>query len=260
MAAPTHVNSDDSSTYELDQSDHAWIFDEGHLFSGTPYSIHQASTFSNDTITVNARVLSTSGGAGIYFQGSDSSVVVSGLGVVSGGFGIYLKGAGMAVENDGAVIAQGFSSAIQVTGANAHIVNNGSLIGVGGISMDSDDGIVENNGHIFGSAAGMHLTGNNLSATLGVDSVITAETTGVWVENFAGEKSTVTNNGLIGMAEHQAFAGAAGMTFSSIMALSAAMSVSATAMTSSTTWMENFPARLTEGPGTTPISSIPPRP
>lgn len=207
MAKPTHVNSD-SNAYELDQSNHAWIFDESHLFSGN-YAIHQASMLSDDTITINARVVSsTSLGAGVIFEGSNSKIVVSDLGFVSGNTGIRSIGGGTTVENNGTVIAQ--AAAIDIEAENGHVVNNGSLAGVAGIFMNSDDGVVENNGHIYADMVGLDLVGNNLSATLGKESVVTAVSAGITVESVTGDKSKVTNSGLVATAGHDAFVGADG--------------------------------------------------
>jgi len=207
MAKATRVNSDQSNSYELDQSNHTWIFGEGYYLDGADYPIHQASTFSNDTIIVNARVyVSTNNSIGISFEGSNSKITVSELGQVTGDSGMVANGGGMNIENDGTVVALAVGAGISVTGANAHIVNNGSVTGFAGMFMDSDDGVFVNNGHVYGFFVGLDFSGNNLSITLGKDSVVTSTTTGVAVASNSGETSKVTNSGLIGMAGQAAFA------------------------------------------------------
>jgi Ca2+-binding RTX toxin-like protein len=207
MPGKTVVNAGQNTQYELDRSDHTWVFSEGLLFDGEDYSIHQASNLTNDKILINARVDSAANsGAGVFFEGSHSTISVSALGSVYGDSGIIAQGDDLTVNNDGLVSAAGFSAAITVqAGANAHVVNNGELYGAGGLYIDSVDAVIVNNGSIHGYVAGIDLIGDKSTITLGKTSVVTALIDGILIENLAGDKATVVNNGLIGMGSGTAF-------------------------------------------------------
>jgi len=211
MAKKTIVNTDQTDPYELDKSNHTWVFSEGHQFNGQDNSIHQASTFTNDTVIINGRVYSgAASGSGIFFQGTDSKIIVSKTGSVTGALGIDAEGDNMLVTNNGIVTSNSFTPAIYMSGANAHAVNNGHLFGVGGIEMASEGGVVDNNGTINAYLTGIQFDSGGAIANLGKNSVITALSEGIDVASSIGQKTTVTNNGLIATADVTAFGGADG--------------------------------------------------
>lgn len=200
MAKTTVVNTDDSNTYELGNSNHTWIFGESHVFSGEDNSIHQAANLTNDTIIINGRVNSgAAAGAGVLFEGGDSKITVGEGGSVTGDTGISATGANALVTNNGIVTANGFASAISMGGANAHAVNNGELFGLVGIDMNSKDGVIDNNGSIRALFSGIFLDIGGETVNLGKTSVIAADNEGINLTSSTGEKTKITNDGLIAM-------------------------------------------------------------
>lgn len=209
MSKTNVFDANSSTTTEIDQSNESWLFVEHFLFStSTGNVIHQGSTFSQDTISVDGTVYTSAVNAtGVLLEGTNSTLTIGASGSIQAYTGISAAGADLTVQNDGIVLATGFSAAIAATGANAHIINNGTLYGLAGILAQADKVSVENNGTIHSSLTAIVLDSDGGKIVLGEDSILTASTTAISVTTALGQKSTVINNGLIAMKEGTAYAG-----------------------------------------------------
>jgi len=208
------VGTNQTSTYEISASVTSYIFAEGRTFyDDTAAAIHQAGTFHDNTILINGSV-SSAGGFGtsaVDIEGSGTTVLLDEAGSITGAGGIYLTGTDQTFKNFGLVLALGLGSAVYAEGEGAHVVNHNMIRGAFGIAMTATSGgLIENDGVIQGSINAIVANGNGLSISLGVDSVLTSSTTGVVIQNDAGELSKTVNEGRIATAGLTAFKGSAG--------------------------------------------------
>jgi Ca2+-binding RTX toxin-like protein len=208
------VSASQASTYEINASNTSYIFAEGRTFyDDDSAAIHQAATFSNNTILINGSVSSAGGfgTVGMDIEGSANTVLVDEGGSITGSGGIHMVGADETFKNSGLVLATGLGSAVTVEGVRAHVVNHNMIHGAFGIGMvATSGGLIENDGAIQALASGIVAEGDGLRISLGVDSVVTSATIGVQIQSNAGDLSKTVNEGRIATVGLTAFQGSAG--------------------------------------------------
>jgi Ca2+-binding RTX toxin-like protein len=212
MAKKTTVSFNQSSEYELDKSNHTWVFAESHTFVGSPASVHQASNLTNDQIVINGEVAPDgTASVGVNLEGTNSTVTIGKSGAVIASKPIDAEGDGVLVRNNGLVYGtSSLWSGIYLSGTDAHAVNNGDVYGAAGIQITSAGGRIENNGSIHGYYSGIELDSGDATAVFGKNSMITANAEGILVYSTEGQKSIFTNSGLIAMHDMTAFSGSNG--------------------------------------------------
>lgn len=188
--------------YDLFHSSRRWLVSQAGLVDTTVgWGIFEGNTWSDNTLVIKGRVQQSASGfyaTGVF--GESTSIEVAATGRIKGSNAVMLSGDHQSLENAGKLEATE-GVAVNAGGDNAHIVNNGDMLGVTrGITLhDGAAPVVINNGLLQGTV-GIVYEQDDVRIVNGKAGSIVAVDTGIRNISFAGAHSEIVNHGLINAA------------------------------------------------------------
>jgi Ca2+-binding RTX toxin-like protein len=186
--------SDFTTRYDIAVSNTRFIVDEGVSGrTGTSPSIHENTGMTDNTIVVRGALSSQNYGLDLY--GTNTKAIVEKSGYIAGSNGIALVGDNQYVENRG-IISSSNAGIFAFTACE--VVNHGLIASNIGISVPADSKIT-NTGTILSLGYALIIS-NESTALFSKTSLITSDSTSVYLASAAGHETHVINHGVIAAA------------------------------------------------------------
>lgn len=182
-----------TTEFDINNSDEKWILKSGSTLESQTRGIDENQVWHDNIIAVNGHITASElGYAGIFSEGTNTSVTIGKSGGVDGYYGVDGYGESFNLVNRGTIHGQATAAAI--TGDGSRIVNFGGISGTK-LEMYGDNEYLINHGAIQTQITAIDADKLSIVLDKGSDLVHSGAT--MDISSLAGETAHIVNKGII---------------------------------------------------------------
>jgi Ca2+-binding RTX toxin-like protein len=182
-----------TTEFDINNSYEKWILKSGSTLESQTRGIAEQPLWHDNIIAVNGKITASElGYAGIFSEGTNTSVTIGKSGGVNGYYGVDGYGESFNLVNRGTI--HGEATAAAITGDDSRIVNFGGISGTK-LEMYGDNNVLINHGAIQTQVTTIDADKLRITLDIGSDLVHSGAT--MDISSLAGETAHIVNKGIV---------------------------------------------------------------